>query len=73
MQKEYEARRSELLEAEQKVDELRKQLEQSLLAAREKREAAVSAKRKFETARRCLAAEMSTVREKVLCCVMRLQ
>ena len=65
MQHEYEAKRSELLEAEQKVDELRKQLEQALLVAREKREAAVAAKRKFEAARRRLDAEMATVREKV--------
>ena len=68
MQHEYEAKRSELLEAEQKVDELRKQLEQALLAAREKREAAVAAKRKFEAARRRLDAEMATVREKVPLC-----
>jgi hypothetical protein len=66
MQHDYEAKRSELLEAEQKVDELRKQLEQALLAARGKREAAVAAKRKFEAARRRLDAEMATVREKVL-------
>ena len=66
MQHDYEAKRSELLEAEQKVDELRKELEQALLAAREKREAAVAAKRKFEAARRRLDAEMATVREKVL-------
>ena len=65
MQHEYETKRSELLEAEQKVDELRKQLEQALLVAREKREAAVAAKRKFEAARRRLDAEMATVREKV--------
>jgi thioredoxin-like negative regulator of GroEL len=65
MQHDYEAKRSELLEAEKTVDELRKQLEQALLAARGKREAAVAAKRKFEAARRRLDAEMATVREKV--------
>jgi hypothetical protein len=69
MQHDYEAKRSELLEAEKTVDELRKQLEQALLAARGKREAAVAAKRKFEAARRRLDAEMATVREKVPFCL----